>query len=143
MGVRWPGFADKDDVAAQFAQLDADGYGAEARLTLAATHALLDACGLVDLGRLGALNSRNHARRVRTRHHGQAVLKLTAVIRGDETGALLTWQRHDSARTRTAAVYAHGRTDHGYEWSIQQLLAGATPKAIDAGVHLDAAIDLA
>jgi hypothetical protein len=130
-------FASPDDVEAKVAALASGGHGEEARRAFGVLAGLLREHGADDLGRLGLLNSRNHARLIRTPAHGDAVLKLTVVAVGDEVGALTAWDAAGLAGVVTPAVYASGTTDEGYQWCLQQLLPG-TKRPVPDGAGIAA-----
>jgi hypothetical protein len=135
-------FADPADVTAKVATLAGEGHGDEARRAFGVLAGLLRTLDATDLGRLGLLNSRNHARLVRTSGGDTAVLKLTVVTPGDEIGALSAWQGAGLAGTLTPAVYAAGTTDEGYQWSLQQRLPGDKRQVADGADIAEAALAL-
>lgn len=127
-------FADSRDVGSQLAALERDGFGAEARAAFADLTELLARLRLIDRGRLGMVNSRNHARAVTDAQEQRLVLKLTVVDIGDEAAVLTAWHAAGLAGL-TPAVVASGRSTSGWSWTLQQQLPGSVP-ALDRGSDL-------
>lgn len=66
------------------------------------------------------------------------VLKLTVVVDGDETGALLAWQ-HAGHADLTPRVAFHGRSLHGWPYTIQSMCPGSPMPLHGGSRHLHAA----
>lgn len=118
-------FADPADVAQQIATMSAYGLGREAVEVFADYEQIARQHNLTDVGRIGAIDSRNHARKVIMASGSAAVVKISVAEIGDEVGALLAWQRAGLAGSRTPRVHASGQTAHGYSWTLQQHISGA------------------
>lgn len=116
-------FCDPADATAQFGVLAGGGHAAEAADAFAVLAELLRALGVVDGGRLGLVDSRNHARRVEHPRFGACVLKLTVVAVGDEVGALAAWNDAGLGGRVVPALHDHG-TCAGWAWSVQQRCPG-------------------